>query len=107
MKDERKHHGAVNKFSSNNRSVVWMSSAFVMLKIGPIHLTLVGLTAGRPARGIGTNFGVWGPSLLMYYSTHVTYPDIELNIAQQESIFVDSTDKYQNLIMCIDIATCT
>ena len=33
-------------------------------------------------KGVGTNFGVWGPSLLMHYSTHVTYPDMQLNIAQ-------------------------
>ena len=29
----------------NNRSVLWMVSAFVMLKTGPIHLVLVGLMA--------------------------------------------------------------
>ena len=45
-KDERKHHGAVDKSSSNNRSVLRTASAFVMLKIGPVRLALVGLTAG-------------------------------------------------------------
>ena len=49
MKDERKHHGAVDKSSSNNRSVLRTASAFVMLKIGPVRLALVGLTAGRQA----------------------------------------------------------
>ena len=49
MKDERKHHGAVDKTSSNNRSVLRTASAFVMLKIGPVRLALVGLTAGRQA----------------------------------------------------------
>ena len=44
-KDERKHHVAVDK-SSNNRSMLRMVNAFVMLKIGPIRLALVGLTAG-------------------------------------------------------------
>ena len=35
LKDERKHDGAVDK-SSNNKSVLWMKSAFVMLKTGHI-----------------------------------------------------------------------
>ena len=39
--------GAVDKSSSNNRSVLRMASAFVMLKIGPVRLVLVGLMAGR------------------------------------------------------------
>ena len=48
LKDERKHHGAVEK-SPNNRSVLWIESAFVMLKTGPIRLALAGLMAGRPS----------------------------------------------------------
>ena len=48
-KDERKHHGAVDKSFSNNRSMLRMASAFVMLKIEPIHLGLVGFQAGRPS----------------------------------------------------------
>ena len=41
------HHGAVDKSSSNNRSVLQAASAFLMLKIGPIRLALVGITAGH------------------------------------------------------------
>ena len=48
-KDERKHHGAVEKSSSNNRSMLRTANAFVMLKIGPICLALVGLMAGWQA----------------------------------------------------------
>ena len=33
--------------SSNNMFVLPMASAFVMLKIRPVHLVLVGLTVGR------------------------------------------------------------
>ena len=45
-KDEKKYDGAVDKSSSNDRSVLRMESAFIMLQTGPIRLVLVDLIAG-------------------------------------------------------------
>ena len=50
LKDERKHDGTVDKSSSNNRSMLWIESTFLMLKTGPICLALVGLMAGHQTK---------------------------------------------------------
>ena len=47
--DQRKHQGTVDKSFSKNRSVLHMTISFVVLKTGPIHQALVGITAGRQA----------------------------------------------------------
>ena len=42
--------GTVDKVSSNNRSVLRTKSTFLVLKIGPICLALVGFTAGHQTK---------------------------------------------------------
>ena len=49
LKDERKHNGGVDKSSSNNRFVLRMKSAFLMLKTGPMHTPSTSGSYGRPS----------------------------------------------------------
>ena len=48
-KDERKHHDLLNKSPSKQQVCVTDSKHLFCAKIGPIHLVLVGLTAGKLA----------------------------------------------------------
>ena len=46
MKDERNHHGAVDKSFSEQRIRILDANYFFVQKIGPIHIVEPGLTAG-------------------------------------------------------------
>ena len=57
--------------SSNNRSMLWTASISVMLKIGPVRLALVGLTAG-------CHSGRWKSCFRNFSKSNNTTPDMSL-----------------------------
>ena len=58
LKDEKKHHGPVDKSSSERHFVNQMHLPLLCAKSGNILLVLVGLTVGRQSNKILVDFGI-------------------------------------------------